>query len=165
MWLVSGRWSAWKVQRTLIECNAMELALVQLLLIMSPTPQLFQTNDGFSALDLLRKFGASPAPASSDGTPIVKSERWKSALNFNWTEVFALSHQLSTEGQTVAPRQMHRKSAADRRQKTDAVQGFSPVCIVPHTGYHIVPLRVQWTHSFKKAESLSAVVLSAVTWC
>ena len=62
---------------------------------------------------------------------------------------YALFHQLSTEGQTSS--QMQRKPA-DRLQKTDAVH------FVLHTG-------VQCAHSFKKAESLSAVVLSAVTWC
>ena len=52
-------------------------------------------------------------------------------------ESFALFHlQLSTEGQTDA-REMQRRSAADRLQKTDAlhcalctVQGFSPLCSV-----------------------------------
>ena len=52
-------------------------------------------------------------------------------------ESFALFHlQLSTEGQTDA-REMQRRSAADRLQKTDAlhcalctVQDFSPLCSV-----------------------------------
>ena len=52
-------------------------------------------------------------------------------------ESFALFHlQLSTEGQTDA-REMQRRSAADRLQKTDAlhcalctVQGLSPLCTV-----------------------------------
>ena len=104
-----------------------------------------------------------------DGAPIVKAERWKSALNFNWMESFALFHlQLSTEGQTDA-REMQRRSAADRLQKTDALHCTYRVSTVHCTLCRIflhcaVYYRVQLTHWFNKAQSLSAMVLSAGTW-
>ena len=144
----SGPWSDWKVQWTIIECTSMRTHACQTtcqcdhescsivsphqgwhgafcwLFIFGPAPKVWLV----SLLPWLR------APAW-DGAPIVKAERWKSALNFNWMESFALFHlQLSTEGQTDA-REMQRRSAADRLQKTDALHCTYRVSTVHCAGF------------------------------